>query len=269
MHALYLGMRLAWDPAADPKAVDRRAARRSSTARPAKEMAAYWQFIDDVWVKTPEYAGCGFGHLRRWTPEKLARPAGCSTRASRRARPTAEKRPRGAGRRVAGAFEQFMKMRRDLAAGRLRQPRRATRTRTATRMIDLGEQHKHAVRLRPDGRGRARTTVNVRYFDAFYKATYDDAARVAARFDVLTAAAAAGAGSYQADATSKGEAAGLGEGRLRRRGVEDHRRGRGHVVGPGAAQLHGLGLVPDDREPAGSRRRGRRRTCGSAPPTGG
>ena len=37
----------------------------------AAQMTAYWQFVDDVWAKTPEYAGCAFSYQKRWTPDRL------------------------------------------------------------------------------------------------------------------------------------------------------------------------------------------------------
>ncbi len=67
MHALYLGNRLAWNSSLQPHdIIDEINARFYGHA--GKEMAAYWKFIDDVWVTTPEYSGCGFAYLRRWTP---------------------------------------------------------------------------------------------------------------------------------------------------------------------------------------------------------
>src|SRR6185436_7935114 len=55
MHALYLGCRLAWDPSQKPADVtDELHAKFYGAA--AQEMAAYWHFIDGVWVNTPEYS---------------------------------------------------------------------------------------------------------------------------------------------------------------------------------------------------------------------
>ena len=81
-------------------------------------MAAYWHYIDDVWVKTPEYAGCGFGHLRRWTPERLSQARRCSIGRRRRASTDAEKSRVQLANESLQLFELFMKMRRDLAEGR-------------------------------------------------------------------------------------------------------------------------------------------------------
>jgi hypothetical protein len=104
-----------------------------------------------------------------------------------------------------GAFEKFMKMRRDLAAGDW-----ATLAADAAAyrnlMIDLGEKHQPEFAFARMG-WTGKETVNVRYFDAFYKATYDDAARVAAKFDVLTRPPLR-TWKFRVDRDGKGEAAG-------------------------------------------------------------
>ena len=51
-------------------------------------MADYWHFIDRVWIDTPEYAGCGFGYLRRWNRKNMARARQLMDKACQRARGT-------------------------------------------------------------------------------------------------------------------------------------------------------------------------------------
>ena len=107
-------MRLAWDPNQDPKAVVADLHERFY-GRAGRAMSDYWHFVDDVWAKTPEYAGCAFGHLRRWTPERLEK----ARRLLRRAQAEAGTDPEKARIDLAAVslrhFEQFMRMRRDLA----------------------------------------------------------------------------------------------------------------------------------------------------------
>lgn len=204
MHAHYLGQRLAWDPAQDPNAIiDELHTKFYGHA--AKEMAAYWHFIDDTWAKTPEYAGCGFGYLRRWTPEKMKHARELLKKACE-----ACARKREADRfQIADwsfrAFEDFMKMRHDLADGNWTNlARDASEYREL--MIDLGEQYQQEFAFGRMG-WTGKNTINVRYFDAFYKATYDDATRVATKFDVLNKPPIR-TWKYQIDKDKKGEANG-------------------------------------------------------------
>ena len=117
MHALYLGNRLAFDATLKPEEVLDELNTRFY-GRAAKEMAAYWKYVDDVWTDTPEYSGCCFGYLRIWTPDRLAKArelmdaglAACQTPVETRRAKLADDSLR--------LFEAFMKMRRDQAEGR-------------------------------------------------------------------------------------------------------------------------------------------------------
>jgi hypothetical protein len=203
MHALYLGNRLAWDPSLRPRDVIDDLHRKFYGAA-AREMAAYWTFIDRVWVDTPEYSGCGFAYLRRWTPGRLAEArrlldagrAACAT-------PTEKARVQLADDSLA-LFERFMKLRRDQAEGRF-----ATLADEASewrkRVVALGERYKDnycftRVPWTPH-------TVSGAYFGQFYQQTYDDATRIARHFDVLTTPPLR-AFRYHLDPDRKGEAAG-------------------------------------------------------------
>ena len=129
MHALYLGLRLAWDPAADPKAM-----------------------IDELHEKFYGSAGEGDGrvlalHRRRLGRRRRSTPAAGSAtcgagprRSSDEARELLDRGRDGVRRRrprsdrialadeSLGLFEQFMKMRRDLAERRLRRASPPTRS---------------------------------------------------------------------------------------------------------------------------------------------
>jgi hypothetical protein len=203
MHALYLGNRLAWDPSLRPQhVIDELHAKFYGHA--AREMAAYWTFIDRVWVDTPEYSGCGFAYLRRWTPERLAEArrllnaarAACKT-------PTEQARVRLADDSLA-LFEQFMKLRRDQADGRFADL--ATEAgRWRKRVVELGERYKDnycftRVPWTPH-------TVSGAYFGQFFQQTYDDATRLAQYFDILTTPPLRHF-RYRPDPDRKGEAAG-------------------------------------------------------------
>jgi hypothetical protein len=196
-------MRLAWDPAQDPKAiVDELHAKFYGSA--AKEMADYWHFIDDVWVKTPEYSGCGWGHLRRWTPAKLDGARALIDKAAARCTTDAEKGRVAMASQSLGQFEQFMKLRHDLADGNFA---KLTEGAVAYRkaMIELGEKYQPQFAFARMGWTGAET-VNVRYFASFYEATYDDAARIARDFDIVTKPLRSW--RYQQDKEGKAEALG-------------------------------------------------------------
>lgn len=204
LHAHTLGIRLAWDPSQDPRAIVREL-HEKFYGHAAKEMASYWHYIDDVWVKTPEYAGAGFGHLRRWTPERLTKARRLLNTAAAACKTAPEKARVEMASLSLEQFNQFMKMRRDHADGRFT-TLAADVKRYRERMNALGEQYKNQYAFaqmpwtKPD-------TLNVRYFDAFCKATYEDAARVAAGFQILTTPPLR-QWRYRPDKERKGEAAG-------------------------------------------------------------
>ena len=171
----------------------------------SKEMAGYWHFIDDVWVKTPEYAGCGFGYLRRWTPERLKQAREFIDKAEKACGTKRERDRVQLASWSLTLFEKFMQMRRDLAAGEW-----GTLTNQVSEyrdlLIDLGEQYQAEYAFSRMG-WTGKNTLNVRYFDAFYKETHEDASRIASKFDVLTIPPMR-TWKYQKDQDKKGEANG-------------------------------------------------------------
>ena len=184
MHAHYLGLRMAWDPSQDPATIiNELHAKMYGNA--AKHMAAYWHHIDETWTAVPEYAGCGFGHLRRWTKARLKKArshidaafASCKTEREMSC-------VRMVSESLAG-FETFMKLRRDLAEGRFASLA-ADAERYRKRMNELGERYQSQFAFSKMRWTRDRTLA-VRYFDAFYKRTCDDASRIAKGFNILNA----------------------------------------------------------------------------------
>jgi hypothetical protein len=183
MHAHCLGLRLAWDPDQVPRAIVDEL-HEKFYGHAGRQMAAYWQFIDDVWVKTPEYAGCGFGHLRRWNLDKLKMARQLMTDAEKACVTDMEKERVRIASLSLKQFELYMKMRRDLADGKLAtlaDDIHAYRQRS----IDLGKKYEASccfTRMSWTGD----ETLNVRYFDSFCRATYDDAVRISRDFEILT-----------------------------------------------------------------------------------
>jgi hypothetical protein len=203
MHALYLGNRLAWDPSLKPEAIfDDLHTKFYGQA--AREMAAYWKFIDSVWVETPEYSGCGFGYLRRWTPERLKEARRLMDAGLAAARTPAERQRVELADSSLRLFELFMKMRYDYAEGRF-----TTLAEDAghwrRRVVELGEKYKDQYcfcRI-----GWTPHTVGGSYFSQFYQKTYDDAARIARDHRILTSPPLRHF-RYQPDPDRKGEAQG-------------------------------------------------------------
>jgi len=203
MHALYLGLRMAWNTQEDPQAVIAELHDRFY-GNAGKRMSDYWHFIDEVWVTTPEYAGCGFGHLRRWTAARLKKARRLLNRGLAACKTDEEKQRAQLASFSLEQFEQFMKLRRGLADGRFGKLAQESEQ-YRQRMIELGQTHQPQFAFARMGWTRDRT-VNVRYFDYFYKATYDDAARVAKGFKLLTKTPLRKWG-YQPDKEKEGEEA--------------------------------------------------------------
>jgi hypothetical protein len=203
MHGLYLGNRLAWDPSLRPRDVIDEL-HRKFYGHVAREMAAYWAFIDQVWVGTPEYSGCGFAYLRRWTPGRMAEARRLLNAGLARCRTPAETARVQLADESLKLFELFMKLRRDLAAGRFAGLAEGA-VQWRQRVVALGERYKDnycftRVPWTPH-------TVNGVYFGQFFQQTYDDAARVARNFDILTTPPLRRF-RYRSDPDRKGEAAG-------------------------------------------------------------
>lgn len=202
LHALYLGGKMAWDTRLKPAEIiaDINTRFYGSAALP---MTAYWSFMDDVWVKTPEYAGCGFSYLPRWTPERLQTARKLMNEAKAACRTPMETRRVQLADDSLQQFELFMKLQRDLAEGRF-----ATLAGDAERwrkqVLALGEKYKdqHSFTKVP----WTPHTVSGLYFSQFYQLAYDDATRVARDFQVLTPPLRQF--RYQADKDKKGEALG-------------------------------------------------------------
>jgi len=175
MQALYLGIRMSWDPSQDPKAIIDEL-HRNFYGHAAKEMAEYWHFIDSVWVDTPEYAGCGFGHMRRWTPERMAKARELLNKGIAAAQTPAEKARVKMADESLRMFELFMKLRHDLSDGRF-ESLAAEAAQYQADWAKLSAQYKPQF---------AFTWLVPGYFKQFYQLTYDEASRVAKDFAILT-----------------------------------------------------------------------------------
>ena len=86
----------------------------------AEPMGRYWHIMDRAWIDSGEYAGSFFGYLRMFTPEVLGAARGEIDEALARCRTVTEYRRVKLIDESLTLFELFMKMRRDWAAGQLR-----------------------------------------------------------------------------------------------------------------------------------------------------
>ncbi|MBA3416321.1 MAG: DUF4838 domain-containing protein, partial [Chloroflexia bacterium] len=140
LHALYLGNRLAWDPALKAEDVIREINDKFYGAA-APQMTAYWDFVDRAWVETDEYSGGAWGHLRRWTPERLAEMRRLMNAGLAAAQTPPEQYRVALANDSLSLFEDFMRLRYDLAEGRfagLDDRGEAWKK----RIVDLGEKYK-------------------------------------------------------------------------------------------------------------------------------
>lgn len=205
MHAQHLGIRLAWDPTEKPKDIVEELHDKLYGSA-AKPMAAYWHFIDDVWAKTPEYSGCGFGHLRRWTRANLDKAQALMKRGREAAKTDIEKqRVEMAGASLA-LFDEFMDLRQRLSDGRFADLDARAKAYVG-HLVKLGTDYEKQYAFGGGLSWAKDKNVNSSYFSAFYEETYKDAARIARDFIYVTPALR-GPCHFAIDKKKKGEKAG-------------------------------------------------------------
>jgi len=183
LHSLYMGPRLAWNPALKSADIVNDINTRFY-GNAAKQMSAYWNFVDEVWVKTPEYSGAVFGYLRRWTPERMRQARALMNAGIAAARTPQEKFRVAMAEESLDLFVRFMRMRWDWAAGRW-----STLSTDAAAYVDqmnaMANRYKeqYAFSYDPVRKG---SNNGVDYFNSFSRPPYDDAARIAKDFVVIT-----------------------------------------------------------------------------------
>ena len=182
LHAHHLGIRLAWDPTQKPAAIIDELHRKFYGAA-ARPMADYWHFIDDVWTKTPEYSGCGFGYLRRWTPTRMQTARTLLDAGASAAKTTREKERVELANESLRLFERFMKLRHDQAEGRFANLAADAET-WRIQIAAAAERYKEQLTFTKTN--YAPKTLAANYFVQFYEQTYKDASHIAKEFDVLT-----------------------------------------------------------------------------------
>ncbi len=174
--AQWMAQRMAWNPEQDPWALYREA-NDAMYGRAAESMWKFWNEIDSCWVDTPEYSGAAWGHLRRFTPERIASIDAHAARAAKEA-------PDGRdGARVKLALDSwrltkdFLSLRRDLAEGRWKDlDRRSEAWKSQVSKMSIANENSRCYAW--CWFGKDKTFAN-QYFDWFYNKTHLAAARIA------------------------------------------------------------------------------------------
>lgn len=178
----YLGIRMSWFTKADPQQI-LKGFYHGFYGAAAKEMQAYWEYIDDLWTKVLEHAGCGFSYMRRFTPEAMAEARAKMNAALAACKTAKEYRRVKLADDSLRQHELFMKMRQDYFAGK-----HATLEADANQWIvmnkALAEEYKENYVFTLTG--WAPNTVNVSYFNAFYNRSYQDLARIGRDYAIVT-----------------------------------------------------------------------------------
>ena len=182
--AQWMAQRMAWNPEQDPWALYREA--NDAMYGPAAEtMWAFWNAVDKCWVETPEYSGAGWGHLNRFTPERVAEISALIARAANEAGvgPARERvRLAETSWRLTSGFVQ---LRRDLAEGRwadLDTRSQAWKKAVSQAAIASGDHRCYAWCW-----FGADKTFGGQYYDWFYSRTHASAQNIATNATLLVA----------------------------------------------------------------------------------
>ncbi len=198
---MWLTIRMSWNTTGKPSEIlDEFFTRFYGSA--AGPMRSYWQLFDDAWTKTPEHAGCAFGYGKRFTPDFMKKARESMNAAIAACKTDMEKRRVKLQDDSLKQFELFMKMRWDLAAGRLADLGKDGDSYMKTQ-IGLGDLY--APQYSFTKVGFKTNTVSGAYFDCFYAATYYDGARVAKDYKLIAGPLAL---RCQVDKEKKGESLG-------------------------------------------------------------
>ncbi len=189
---IYLNIRIPWYPDEKPDEILNEFFTRFYGAASAP-MRRYWYIFDDAWTKVPEHAGNVFGHGRRFTPEVMKAAREAMNEAMAASQTVMEFRRVKFADYSLRQFELFMKMRWDLANGKLRYLERDGNRFLGT-WASLGDEYRQESAF---GRYQGQ------YFGRFFMPIYRDGSRVAKDFAIVTRSIRKW--KYQVDREKKGE----------------------------------------------------------------
>jgi hypothetical protein len=180
MHALYMGMRVAFDARRRPEDVYADIDARLYGAA-GKTMHAYWQEVDHTWVDAAEYSGGVFGHTRRFSPKRLARMRELLDAGKTAAQTETERRRVELADDSLTLFEELMRLRRDFVDGRF-EGLAASGEAYKKHASALGEKWKEASAF--SQAVYAPETIYSKYYDALQKPSYVAASRIAQTYAI-------------------------------------------------------------------------------------
>ncbi|HVF10716.1 MAG TPA: DUF4838 domain-containing protein [Abditibacteriaceae bacterium] len=181
---MVLSLRMAWNPNQKPQAIlDEFFAKfYGDTSVP---MLRYWQTMDDAWTKTPEHAGSGWGHVRRFTPAVMKAARAAIDEALGAASTPAEYRRVKMQDESLKQFERFMQMRWNINDGKLAGLDTLS-DRWLNRQLDLSDEYERQYAF--SKAHWAGGSIGSAYFRAFFDQSYRDGARIARDYTLISPA---------------------------------------------------------------------------------
>ncbi len=173
MPGFYLAIRITFYPHEKPADILQELWMRFYGAA-AEPMARYWHTIDRAWIEAEEYSGCGYGYLRMFTPEIMAKARAAIDEALAACETVAEFRRVRMIDESLRLFELFMKMREDFAEARLRNLEQDLKRWRAS-MDHLYRNYRPQFSF---GFLHGGTTMTENYVNWFFNAPYEDASRM-------------------------------------------------------------------------------------------
>lgn len=201
----YLSIRKSWYTTADAQQILNEFFPRFYGAA-ALPMRRYWEIFDTAWTDSSEHAGCAYGYVHRFSPQRLKAAQGAIDEALTACRTEIERDRVTMQAETLRQFNVFMKLRWNLCDGQWSDLEQGGRS-WMDAQTALGE--KYATRYAFAKTYWAPKTVGTYFFDIFYQPIYRDASRIARETVLLTPPLKQW--RYAVDRDKRGQAAGWGE----------------------------------------------------------
>lgn len=180
---IWLSNRLAWDVTQSPEAVlSELFVRFYGHAEQA--MRAYWEYMDGLWVDTPEHSGSSLSYGRRFTPERMAQARLLMDQALRDCETVPEYQRVELANQSLALFERFMRLRNGLWTGQV-QGLSGELEQWKSLAAGLGVLHGQDASFTPVGWARSALTATRAYSERFVEPTLNGAVRISG-YAILT-----------------------------------------------------------------------------------